>query len=147
MHTPQDIDDAREYDTRIQRNRNPIASEVIRAHVATRMVEHAKLRSCVNELTSQRSWLDTKITRPSCGQRARVATRMVEHANNTTIVNKTSPARHNAHGRTRKLRTRPSYINEPSLQHSWLNTQITRPACVKRAHVATRMVERTNTQS
>ena len=29
MHTPQDIDDAREYDTRIQRNRNPIASEVI----------------------------------------------------------------------------------------------------------------------
>ena len=29
MHTPQDIDDAREYDTRMQRNRNPIASEVI----------------------------------------------------------------------------------------------------------------------
>ena len=29
MHTPQDIDDAREYDTRIQRNRNPIASKVI----------------------------------------------------------------------------------------------------------------------
>ena len=27
MHTPQDIDDAREYNTRIQRNRNPIASE------------------------------------------------------------------------------------------------------------------------
>ena len=29
MHTPQDIDDAREYDTRMQRNCNPIASEVI----------------------------------------------------------------------------------------------------------------------
>ena len=29
MHTPQDIDDAREYDTQMQRNRNPIASEVI----------------------------------------------------------------------------------------------------------------------
>ena len=29
MHTPQDIDDAREYDTRMQRNRNPITSEVV----------------------------------------------------------------------------------------------------------------------
>ena len=29
MHTPQDIDDAREYDTRMQGNRNLITCEVI----------------------------------------------------------------------------------------------------------------------
>ena len=36
MHAPQDIDDAREYDARMQRNRNPITSEVILLHSARR---------------------------------------------------------------------------------------------------------------
>ena len=41
MHTPQDIDDAREYDTRMQRNRNPIASEVIVTQTTQRTVLNA----------------------------------------------------------------------------------------------------------
>ena len=65
------------------------------AHGSTRKSRDHRV---YNEPTSQRSWLNTQITRPSCVQLAHVATSIVEHANNTTIVDKTRPACRNVHG-------------------------------------------------
>ena len=64
MHTPQDIDDAREYDTRMQRNRNPIASEVIvtqykrrrrSAQCSALTVEHANYATIVCKTSARRN--------------------------------------------------------------------------------------------
>ena len=61
---------------------------------------------------------------------------------------------HNLRGKTNPHRKRYAIIRKLhdiacetgpcTSQHSWLNTQNTRPSCVKRAHLATLMVEHAN---